>query len=111
MSAASADPVTIALIRRLASDVSRVWFSAQARSDMQAHNLRPADVCDAVVEWIDAGERVKPTVLHSCKDRTCQEAWEMKPRLNRVLFYLKVTMDDRDGPGESLGILSCHPDH
>lgn len=107
----AADQDTIALIRRLASAPNDVWTSSQARSDMQAHNLRLDEVCDVIVGWIDDAERVKSTVLHSSKGRVGQAAWEMKPRINGVLFYLKVTVDDRGRPGESLGVLSCHPDH
>ncbi len=111
MAPSSADQDTIALIRRLACCPEGVWTSAQVRSDMRAHNLRLDGVCEVIVEWIDAGERVKPTVLHSFAGRAGQPAWEMKPRINDDLFYVKVTVDDRGGPSESLGILSCHPDH
>ncbi|OQZ05737.1 MAG: hypothetical protein B6D36_08645 [Planctomycetes bacterium UTPLA1] len=111
MSPSNADSDTIALIRRLAAAPDGVWTSKQAGSDMRAHNLRVDGVCEDIVKWIDAGERVKPTVLHAFKDRVGQAAWEMKPEINGVRFYLKVTVDDRDAPGESLGILSCHPDH
>lgn len=111
MPPSSADPNTSALIKRLAGNPDGVWTSAQARSDMRAHNLRLDGVCELIVEWIDAGERVKPTTLHSFSNRAGQDAWEMKPRIEGVLYYVKVTVDDRGGPGESLGILSCHPDH
>ena len=111
MSPSSADPDAVALIRRLVLDRNKAWISKQARSDMLAHNLTLDDVCDAIIGWIDEGELVKPKVLHSFADRVGQRAWEMKPRIDGVLFYLKVTIDEEGMPGEALGILSCHPDH
>jgi hypothetical protein len=111
MTQSFAGPEVTALLKRLAEAPGRVLVSRQARSDMMAYNLRLEDVCDAIVDWIDAQERVKPTTLHSSKGRVGQAAWEIKPRFNGILFYLKLTVDDRDDPDEALVVLSCHLDH
>lgn len=111
MAESCAGPEETALLRRLAETSDRVSVSRQARSDMMAYNLRLEDVCDAILELIDTGGRVKPTALHSFSDRVGQAAWEIKLRLNEILFYTKLTVDDRDGPDEVLLVISCHPDH
>jgi len=40
-----------------------------------------------------------------------QPAFEMKPRINGTLFYLKATLCDLGEPDEYMLILSAHPDH
>jgi hypothetical protein len=111
MPSSQADSGTIALLRRLAADDGFTFISNQGRSDLMARNLRQGDVADAIVDWIDAGERVKPTVLHSFPGRQGDPAYEMKPKIDGVIWYLKVAIDDRGGPDEGLALLSAHPDH
>ena len=109
--ASNADPQTVALIRQLAANGQFTFISNQAQSDMMAHNVKLTDVADAIVDWIDAGERVKETVIHTIPGRTGDPAYEMKPRINGVIWYLKVAIDDRGGSDEGLALLSSHPDH
>ena len=111
MAPSQADSDTIALLRRLAEAPEAVRRAKQVQSDLLAHGLQVPDICQAIADWIDAGERVKPTILHSFAGRVGQAAYEMKPRINGVLFYIKVTIDDRGGPEECLALLSAHPDH
>lgn len=108
--ASQADPETIALIRRLAAAAGSVRPTKGAQYELLAYRLRGADVCDAIVNWIDAGERVKPTALHSIPGRIGQAAYEMKPRFDGRRFYIKVVIDDRGGAQECLVLLSVHPD-
>lgn len=111
MASKSADSQTAQEIRRLASDPSQVHVGSQAKSDMLAWNLTTADVCDAIVEWIDAGERVKTTTLHSLSGLQGGTAYEMKPRIIGMLFYIKVALIDLGTPGEYMLLISAHPDH
>lgn len=111
MASSQADSDTIAILRRLAEVPESVRRARQVQSDLVARGLQVGDVCQAIVDWIDAEGRVKPVTLHSFGGRVGQAAWEMKPRINGVLFYVKVTIDDRGGPEECLALLSAHPDH
>jgi hypothetical protein len=111
MAASQADSQTTALLQQLAADEGFAFISNQARSDLMAHNLKQGDVADAIVDWIDAGERVKETVLHSFSGRQGDPAYEMKPKINGVIWYLKVAIDDRGGRNQGLALLSTHPDH
>ena len=111
MAAKSADSRTIQEIRRLASDPSKVFTRSQANSDLLAWHLTKEDVCDKIVEWIDAGERVKPTTLHSYPDLEGEPAYEMKPRIKDILFYLKVALVELGKPDEYMLLISTHPDH
>lgn len=98
-------------IRRLASDPTLVKTTTTVAFDLLAHNLTKSDVCDEIVAWIDRGERVKPTTLHTVPGLIGQRAFEMKPRINDRLFYIKVTFQQSQKTGELLLILSSHPNH
>ena len=111
MSPSSADPDTIAVLRRLAAAVQFSYVSPQALSDMMAHKLKLEDVADAIVEWIDIPGRVKPTTIHSIPGRKGDPAYELKPSVNGTTWYIKVCIDDRNGPEEGLALLSAHSDH
>lgn len=111
MAPSQADSGTIALLKRLAEQEEFAFVSPQARSDLMAHGLKRGDVADAIVAWIDAGERVKPTVIHSIPGREGDPAYEMKPKLNGARWYIKVSIDNRGEPDEGLALLSAHPDH
>lgn len=111
MTPSSADSLTVAMLRRLALKPGEAYVAKQVWSDLMAHRLTIADVCDAIIEAIDAGERVKPTLLHSFKGRVGQPAYEIERRIGDKVFYLKVAVDDPGGPGEHLAVLSVHPPH
>lgn len=109
--AATADPTIVREIRRLALIPDEVIVTDTASSDLLARRLSVDDICSAIVDWIDAGERIKPTILHSFPGLVGEPAFEMKPRIDGVRFYLKVTLIERHSPGEYLLLISAHPDH
>lgn len=111
MAAKSADAQTISEIRQLAADLQRVRVTKTVEYDLLAHGLTKADICDAIVKWIDASERVKSTILHSFAGKVGQPAYEMKPRIKGKLFYLKVTLVELGEPNEYMLLISAHPDH
>lgn len=116
MAVNSAGADAIKKIRELALLPNRVLVLSQAKSDMQSWLLKKDDVCDAIVEWIDAGERVKPTILHSVHGHQGETAYEMKPRIKTprrgsVLFYIKVTIIESPDSQEEMLLISVHPDH
>lgn len=111
MAPKSADPSDIREIRRLASDPGKAKVTTTVEYDLLAHHLTKEDICDEIVAWIDAGERVRPTVLHTFPGLQRQPAFEMKPIVGGSLFYLKVTLVQLGQPGEYMLLISAHPDH
>lgn len=109
MAGNSADANELAEIRRLASDPSKVRVTKTVEFDLLGRNLTKTDICDEIVAWIDAGERVKKVTLRG--QHAGQSAFEMKPRIGGMLFYLKVTLCELGDPGEYMLIISAHPDH
>lgn len=113
MAAKSAEVRIVETIRRITSDSSRVVPTAQAKSDMLVYRLTTDDVCEKIIEWIDAGEQLKPTTIHSFPGLVGSVAYVMKPRINEILFYIKMVIAE---PGtsnneEQILLLSVHPDH
>jgi hypothetical protein len=98
-------------IHLLASEPESVNLSRQAQSDLLSYGLTKADVCDEIVTWIDAGERVKVTVLHSYKGLVGQKAFELKPRIEGRIYYVKVMIQISSDTEELLLIISTHLNH
>ncbi len=112
MAAKSAEAKIVETIRRIASDSTHVLPTAQAKSDMLVHHLTTDDICEKIIEWIDAKERVKPTIIHSVPGLIGRPAYEMHPRINETLFYIKVLITElQSSEEEQILLLSVHPDH
>lgn len=109
MASDSADPNERAEIRRLASDPAKVRVAKSVEYSLLAHHLTKEDACDEIVAWIDHGNRVKKVTLRG--QHAGQAAFEMKPRINQVLFYLKLTLCELGQPGEHMLLISVHPDY
>lgn len=98
-------------IRLLADQSERVLTRKQVEYDLMGRGLTKADICDEIVAWIDAGERVKGTILHTIPNLEGQRAFEMKPRVNGDLYYIKVMIRRDEDSDDSLLILSFHPNY
>lgn len=105
----SANPKERAEIRRLACDLASVRVTKTVEYDLLAQRLTKKDVCDEIVAWVDADKRVKKVTLRG--QHAGQPAFEMKPRMNNRLFYLKLTLCELGRPGEYMLLISVHPDH
>jgi len=109
MAAQSADANERAAIRRFAADPSLVRVTKTTQYDLLGHDLTTEDICQAIIAWIDDGQRIKKVILRG--QHAGASAFEMKPRIDGTLFYLKVALCDLDGPDEYLLLISAHPDH
>ncbi len=98
-----------AAIRLLACDPTQVRVTKTAAYDLLGHQLTKEEVCDVIVAWLDAGEPVKKVTLRG--QHAGQNAFEMKPRIHKTLFYLNVTLCDLAAPDAYLLLISAHPDH
>ncbi len=111
VAAKRADAKTMGEIRRLAADESRVQLTRTAQYDLMGHRLTKADVCDEIIGWIDRGEPVKEVVLHNFPNLVGQPAYEIKPRMKNMLFYIKITLVELGKPGDYMLVIPAHPDH
>lgn len=111
MAAKQADARTLGEIRRLAADPIRVRVTKTVQFDLMASRLTKAEVCDEIIAWIDRGEPVKEVMLHSFPGLVGQSAYEIKPRMRNTFFYIKVTLVELGKSGETMLVISVHPDH
>ncbi len=108
--ASDADPPVKALIRALASRPDRVQTDAHATGNMLAWRLTMEDVCQAICDWIDRGERVKPTVVKTHPQALVgMPAYDLAPVpiLSRR-YYVRVTIYRPDASQDALLIVSVH---
>jgi hypothetical protein len=109
MPAQTADADERAAIRRFAAIPLLVRVTKTAQYDLLGHGLTTELVCKEIVAWIDGGERVKKVVLRG--EHAGAPAFEMKPRIDGMLYYLKVALCDQDSEREYMLLISAHPDH
>ena len=109
MAAQSPDADERAAIRRLAADPAVVRVTRTAQYDLLGHHVSKEEICAAIIEWIDDEYGIKKVVLRGA--HAGAPAFEMKPRINGVLFYLKVALCDLEEPEEFMLLISAHPDH
>lgn len=109
--ASDADLATKALIRDLALRPERVRIDAHATGNMMAWRLTVEDVCDAICDWIDQGERVKPTVVKTHpKALVGMPAHDLSPvPILSGRFYIRLTIYKPDQLQDTLLIVSVHP--
>ncbi len=100
----------VAKIRALASIPGKVKTTKTVLYDLMGLSLTKNDICTEIVDWIDAGERVKPTTLHSFPGKVGNKAYEMKPVINQSRIYIKVAIDTGSS-GDEMLIISSHRDH
>jgi len=103
-----ADPQTVRDIRTLASRPEDVEVTTRANCDLWAENLKKEDICDAIVDWIDAGEHVEQITTNNVPDHLGDPAYVMKPEIAGARFYVKVTIRNQGEWRELLLIISSH---
>jgi hypothetical protein len=99
----------LADIRRLAADPAKVTLTTTAKYDLMSAGLTKNDICDEIITWIDKKQRVKKVILRG--KHAGQPAYEIKPQIDKTLFYLKLTLCDLGKPHELMLVVSAHPDH
>jgi hypothetical protein len=86
-----------------------VAVTETTKYDLMGAALTTAAICREIVRWIRNGGRVKKVSLRGT--HAGQAAFEMKPRIDKSLFYVKVTLCELGEFDEHLLIVSAHPDH
>lgn len=109
MAAQSADEIERSEIRRFAADPTLVRVTRTAQYDLLAHDLAKQEICDVIIAWIDGGQRIKKVILRG--QHAGLSAFELKPRIDNTLFYVKVTLCDVESADEYMLLVSSHPDH
>ena len=66
------------------------------------------DICDAIRDWIDAGEPVEEGITQK-KPHQGKPHYVVKPLIGHHRMYIKVGIEKHDTTGELMIIISAHP--
>src|SRR5665648_1145735 len=69
---------------------------------------RLAGVCQAVCDWIDAGEQITETITRYDAEHVGEPAYELYPVFDDTDMFIKVTICERGSDQESLLVISAH---
>jgi hypothetical protein len=105
----SPDANELADVLRLASDPTKVELTTTAKYDLMGAGLTKDDLCEEIVAWIDGGESVKKVTLRGA--HAGKAAYEIKPRINKSVFYLKLTLCEIGESDEYMLVISAHTSH
>ena len=76
--------------------------------DMAALRLTVAGVCQAICDWIDAGEPLMETMTRYDKRHVGEPAYELYPVVDGTELFIKVTICERGSADELLLVISAH---
>jgi hypothetical protein len=96
----------LAAIRRLAANPVKIDQTSRVKYDLMRFHLTIDDICDQIVDWIDAKKPVKKVIMREA--HAGQVAYELLPRINEMQFYIKVMLIDLCTIYEHLLVISAH---
>ena len=111
MTKQSADSEIKNEILRLSKHPEKVRITQSAYYDMMGLGLKKFDVCDAICEWINKGKDVHIIITKDAKGHIGKPAYVMKPEINGIKCYVKVSIQNIQKTDESLLIISTHVEH
>jgi len=85
-----------------------VRATTRAMQDMAALRITVAGVCQAICEWIDAGEQITETITRCDEEHVGEPAYELYPVFADVDMFIKVTITERGSDQELLLVISAH---
>jgi hypothetical protein len=75
---------------------------------MAALRLTIAGVCQAICDWIDAGEPLMETITRYDEEHVGEPAYELYPVVSDARLFIKVTICERGSAQELLLVISAH---
>ena len=102
------DRKVIRTIRRLAAIPDLVRTTNRCLQDMASLRINRAGVCQAICDWIDAGETVTATITTEDPKHIAEPAYEVYPVIEGVKMFVKVSVVSRGSQTELLLIISAH---
>jgi hypothetical protein len=102
------DRKVIRTIRQLAALPDLVRTTKRCLQDMASLRINRAGVCQAICDWIDAGETVIATITTEDPKHIAEPAYEVYPDIEGVKMFVKVSVVSRGSQAELLLIISAH---
>lgn len=102
------DRKVIRTIRQLAALPDLVRTTKRCLQDMASLRINRAGVCQAICDWIDAGQPVIATITTEDPKHIAEPAYEVYPVIEGVKMFVKVSVVRRGSRTELLLIISAH---
>jgi len=102
------DRKIVKAIRRLAGEPDKVHATTRSVRDLAALRITIAGVCQAVCDWIDAGEQITETITRYDAEHVGEPAYELYPVFDDTDMFIKVTICERGSDQELLLVISAH---
>ena len=93
---------------RLAGEPDKVHATTRSMRDLAALRVTIAGVCQAICDWIDAGEQITETITRYDAEHVGEPAYELYPVLDDTDMFIKVTICERGSDQELLLVISAH---
>ena len=95
-------------LRRLAGEPDKVHATTRSMRDLAALGITIAGVCQAVCDWINAGEQITETITRYDAEHVGEPAYELYPVIDDTDMFIKVTIRERRSDQELLLVISAH---
>jgi hypothetical protein len=76
--------------------------------DLAALGITIAGVCQAICDWIDAGEQITETITRYDAEHVGEPAYELYPVIDDTDMFIKVAICERGSDQELLLVISAH---
>jgi hypothetical protein len=97
-------------IRRLASNPEKVILSGKAAYGLMCTSLAKLGVCDEICEWIDKNQAIREQETTEPPEHAEKPVYVIKPKIDGVIYYIRLGIDEANILSERLIIISVHPD-
>jgi hypothetical protein len=95
-------------LRRLAGESDKVHATTRSMRDLAALRITIAGVCQAVCDWIDAGDQIMETITGYDEEHVGEPAYELYPVIDGTDMFIKATICERGSDRELLLVISAH---
>ncbi|HOO56568.1 MAG TPA: hypothetical protein PLN69_07080 [bacterium] len=97
----------IKAIRKCALNPDKVRVTDRARASMVSLRFTKNEVCEAIVDWIDAKKAIEQDISYH-EIYAGQKLYIMKPKIGEAQRYVKVSLLENDGKFYIMRIVSAH---
>jgi len=98
-------------ILQLSQNPENVRTTKTAIYDMMGLHLTKYDVCEAISDWINKGEEVQIIITKHANGHIGEPQYAMKPEINKIKCYIKVSIKKNTTSENNLLIISAHEPH
>lgn len=101
---------TVERIRKLAEEPGSVRLTEKAKWGLMGSSLTKLGLCNEIANWIASGEVLRETTTTEPPEHSGKVVYFLKPRIDKVLYYIRLGIEEYGSGNERLLVISMHPD-